>query len=172
MLEKYWIFLTSRSVFRTLTLQLLYYLSCRLSNLWLASAINRELKQPQRWRQQQRLKFLYLAMKNNSFARFARVILVYVHFATILVLPTTWNDLTVLPSCGRHEHILTNVQFCLLISEALVPIWFQDTLNTFFKRNDWLIETEMIAETQSFIFRQLPRCRRLRVCLSSLISQR
>ena len=69
MLAKYWIFPMSRSVFRTLTLQLFYYLSCRLSHLWLASATNRELKQPQRWRQQQRHNFLYLAMKNNSFAR-------------------------------------------------------------------------------------------------------
>ena len=36
---------------------------------------NRELKQPQRQRQQDRLKFAYLTMKNSSFAPFARAFL-------------------------------------------------------------------------------------------------
>ena len=29
--------------------------------------------------------------------------------------------------CGRREHMMTNVTFCLLVSEALVPIYFQDS---------------------------------------------
>ena len=41
----------------------------------------RELKQPQgRW-QQERHKFVYLTMINNSFARFARALFIFGHFA-------------------------------------------------------------------------------------------
>ena len=38
-------------------------------------------------------------------------------FADVLVLSTTWNDLF-----WRRERMMKNVQFCLLISEALVPL--------------------------------------------------
>ena len=47
------------------------------------------LKQPRRRPQQERHKFAYLTMKNNSFARFARAFLIFVHFADILVLSST-----------------------------------------------------------------------------------
>ena len=59
-------------------------------------------------------------MKNNSFAGFARAFFIFAHFARVLVLSTTWNDL--LQLCGRREHMVTNVQFCVLIFEALVPV--------------------------------------------------
>ena len=52
-----------------------------------------ELKQLRRQRQQERHKFAYLTTKKNSFARFARAFLIFIHFADVLVLSTTWNDL-------------------------------------------------------------------------------
>ena len=53
---------------------------------------NRELKQP-RWRRRQKChKFAYFTMKNGSFARFARAFFIFVHFAAVIVLCTTWND--------------------------------------------------------------------------------
>ena len=48
---------------------------------------NREFKQPRRRRQQERHKFAYLTMKNNSFGRFAQTVVIFVHFADVLVLP-------------------------------------------------------------------------------------
>ena len=44
-------------------------------------------------RRRQRRKFVYLMMKNISFARFARAFFIFVHFTAILVPSTTWNDL-------------------------------------------------------------------------------
>ena len=34
---------------------------------------------------------------------------------------------SVLQLCGLRGHMMTNFQFCLLISEALVPILLQDS---------------------------------------------
>ena len=83
---------------------------------------DRELKQPRRRRQQKPHKFAYLTMKNSIFARFARVFLVFWHFEDVLDLPMTWNDLFC--SCVDDVSISwwQNVQFCLLMSQALVPI--------------------------------------------------
>ena len=53
----------------------------------------RELTQPRRRLKQVRHKCAYLTMKNNTFARFARAVFIFVHFAEVLVLSTTWNDL-------------------------------------------------------------------------------
>ena len=61
----------------------------------------REFKQPRRRRQQERDKFAYLTMKNNTFARFARA-----YLAVVLVLSTTWND-----------------QFCIFVDD--VSTWWQ-----------------------------------------------
>ena len=44
--------------------------------------------QPRRRRQQERQKFAYLTMKNNSFARFARAFFIFEHFVKVLVLST------------------------------------------------------------------------------------
>ena len=54
---------------------------------------NRKLKQPRRQRQQKPHKFAYLTMKNSIFARFARAFFMFWHFADVLVLSTTWNEL-------------------------------------------------------------------------------
>ena len=77
--------------------------------------------QPQLWRQQERHKFALLTMKNNSFARFARA---FFHFSTFRRLSRPFHDVkwTVLQLCRRREHKMTIVQFCFLVSEALVPI--------------------------------------------------
>ena len=53
------------------------------------SAENRELKQPRRRRQQERHKFAYLTMKNNSFARFARAFFIFGHFADVFLVSMT-----------------------------------------------------------------------------------
>ena len=129
--------------------------------------INRKLKQP-RWRwQQERHKFTYLIMKNNTFARFARAFFIFGHFADVLVLSTTWNDV-----------------FCSCVDD--VSIWWQKfnfvflSLKRWFQFNSRIVRTylasvmtlnnwEMIAETRSYIFRWRSRCRRRCVCLSSLV---
>ena len=123
---------------------------------------NRELKQPRR-RQQKPLKFAYLTMKKSNFARFARAFFIFWHFEDVLVLSTTWNDM-----------------FCSCVDD--VSIWWQMFTfvflplkrlfrfkKTFRKPND-LNNCKMIAETRSYIFRWSSRCRRSRVCLSSLVS--
>ena len=73
----------------------------------------------------------------------------------------------VLQLCGRREHMMTNVQFCLLISQALVPI--SRVVTTHFSSIMSLNNWKMIAETRSHIFRWRSRFRRRRVCLSSLL---
>ena len=69
--------------------------NCLCKTIIFAHSTNhtRELKQPWRRPQQKRHKFAYLTMKNNSFARFARAFLIFVHFADVLVLSASWNDL-------------------------------------------------------------------------------
>ena len=69
---------------------------------------------------------------------------------------------------GRHEHMMTNVQF---VSFSLTS-WFQFNSRIFrtgftsvMTLNNW----EMIAETRRYIFRWRSRCRRLRLCSSSLL---
>ena len=49
----------------------------------------------------------------NIFARFARPLFVIVHFAVVLVLSTTWNDLF----CGCVDDVL-----CGPISKPTVPV--------------------------------------------------
>ena len=51
--------------------------------------LKRELTQPRRRRQQERHKFAYLTMKNNSFARFARAVFIFDISQTFLVLSAT-----------------------------------------------------------------------------------
>ena len=53
------------------------------------SPANRELKQPRRRGQQERHKFAYLTMKNNSFARFARAFFIFGHFADVFLFSMT-----------------------------------------------------------------------------------
>ena len=127
--------------------------------------IIRELKQPRRRRQQKPHEFAYLTMKNRIFARFARALFIFWHFEDVLVLSTTWNDL-----------------FCSC--EDDVSIWWQLfnfvflSLKHWFQFNSWIVRThfatvmtlnnsEMIAETRSYIFRWRSRCRRRCVCVNS-----
>ena len=70
----------------------------------------------------------------------------------------------VLQLCGRRDHMMTNVKFCLLICKALVRI-----VRTHFASVMTLNNWEMITETRSYIFRWRSRCRRRRVCVNSLI---
>ena len=84
---------------------------CKIYTLDLLS-FNRELKQPRQRRQQERHKFTYLTMKNNSFGHCTRIF----HFETFCR--------PVLQLCGRREHLMTDVQFCLLISDNQ-RCWFQ-----------------------------------------------
>ena len=65
-------------------------------------------KHPRRREQQERHKFAYLTIQNFTFARFARAFFIFEQLR------------------GRREQMMTNVQ-CFLLSEALVPIEFQDT---------------------------------------------
>ena len=59
--------------------------------------------------------------KNSILARFARAFFIFWHFWTS---SRSFYDVKwpVLQLCGRLEHMMTNIQFCLLISQALVPI--------------------------------------------------
>ena len=80
----------------------------------------RELRQPRR-RRQERHKFAYLIVKNNSFAPFARAVFI------VSDISRTFSSFyyvkrPVLQLRGRRDHVMRDVQFCLLISEALVVI--------------------------------------------------
>ena len=66
-------------------------------------------------------------MKNSTFARFARAFFIFGHFADVLVPSATGNDLFCTELFGRREDMATNVRFCLLMSEALVPNSYQDS---------------------------------------------
>ena len=120
----------------------------------------RELKQPQKPH-----KFAYLTMKNSIFARFARAFFIFWHFADVLVLSTTWNDMFY--SCVDDVSIWWQMfNFILLCSKC----WFQFNsrivwthFSGIMSLNNW----KMIAETRSHIFRLRFRFRRRRVCLSS-----
>ena len=104
------------------------------------------------------------------------------HFCTlctcIFLLLTFWRrsrsfydvKWPVLQMCGQREHMMTNVQFCFLVSQALVPIFelkFQ-VVRTHFSSIMTLNNWKMIAETRSYFFRWRSRFRRRSVCLSPI----
>ena len=104
-------------------------------------------------------------MKNSIFARFARAFFIFWHFADVLVLSTTWNDLFY--SCVDDVSIWQMLNFILLCPKC----WFQFNsriVRTHFSSIMSLNNSKMIAETRSHIFRWRSRFRRRRVCLSSL----
>ena len=80
---------------------------------------NRELEQPRPRRQQKPHKFAYLTMENTCIF----------HLLTFWRRSRSFYDVKwpVLQLCGPREHMMTNVQFCLLMPQALVPISFQDS---------------------------------------------
>ena len=84
--------------------------------------IIRELNQPRRRRQQERYKFAYLTRKHNRFARLARAFFIIRHFADVLVLSTTRNDLRLFCSCVDDVSIRSqiSVQFCLLTPVSML----------------------------------------------------
>ena len=72
-----------------------------------------------RRRKQGRHKFAYLKIKNSSLARFTRAFYIFGHFADVLVLSATSNDLF---CSGVDEVSIWWQMFNLRISEALVLI--------------------------------------------------
>ena len=66
-------------------------------------------------------KFAYLTVKNHSFYTLCKCVF---HFWTFRCRSCSFHDVkwSVFQLCGRREHTITIVHFCLLISEALVPI--------------------------------------------------
>ena len=122
----------------------------------------RELKQPRRRWQQERRKFEYLTMKNSSFACFAWAFLFFFIFRRRFRFfhNVKWP---VLQLCGRREHMMTNMFNFVFLS---LKRWFQFNsriVGTHFASVMTLNNLEMIAETQSYIFRWRFRCRRRRV---------
>ena len=93
-----------------------------------ANTSNRELKQPRQRRHQERHKFAYLTIKNNSFARFACAFFIFSHFADILVLSTTWNDL-----------------FCSCVDD--LSIWWQKFNFVFLSLKGWFQFNSRIVGT-------------------------
>ena len=96
----------------------------------------------------------------------------HVHFSFFDILKTSsfflWREWPFLQLCGRREHMLTNVQFCLVdpkrwfrFNSRIVKAHFSGIMTL----NNW-----KISETRSDICRWRSRFRRRRVCLSSLIS--
>ena len=107
-------------------------------------------------------------MKNNSFARYARAYFIFVHFADVLVLSTTWNDL--LCSCVDELSVWCQTFNFVFLSQKR---WFQFTsriVRTQFGGVMTLNNWKMIADMRSYIFRWRSRCCRLSLCLSSLLS--
>ena len=130
------------------------------------AATRRELKQPRRRRQQERHKFAYLTKKNNSFARFARAFFIFLHFADVLVLSMTWNDMFC--SCVDDVSIWWETfNFAFLPLKRLFQ-FNSRIIRTHFARLMTLKNCEIFAETRSYIFRWRSQSRRRRLCLSSL----
>ena len=127
----------------------------------------REFKQARRRRQQKPNKFAYLTMENIIFARFARAFFIFWHFVDVLVLSTTWNDL----SCSCVDDV--SIWWQMFNFVVLCPKrWFQLNFrivrahfSSIMTLNNW----QMIAETRSYIFRWCSSFRRRLVCLSSLL---
>ena len=110
----------------------------RNSPLVLSSGIIRELKQPRRRRQQERHEFAYVTTE-NCFARLARA---FSRFLTFRRGSRSFRDVKwpVLQFCGRRGPMMTNVEFCILTFEALVPSQLQDsgTLSWLWMIKKWL----------------------------------
>ena len=133
------------------------------------AVVNRELQQWRRWQQQEHHKFAYLTMKNSSFARFAPAFFIFKHFADVLDLSTTWNDLFC--SCVDDVSIWWHM-FNFVLS---LKSWFQfnsKTVRTHFASIMTLNNWEMTAETQSYIFRWRSCSRRRCLWLSSVMMRR
>ena len=138
---------------------------CVIGAVW----VNRELKQPRRRRQQKPHKFAYLTIKNRIFARFARALFVFWHFIDVLVLSTTWNDMT----CSCVDDVI--IWWQMFNVDFLCPKhWFQFNsriVRTHFSSMITMNNWKMIAETRSHIFMWRSRFRRRRFLLISLVTE-
>ena len=114
-------------------------------------------------------QFAYLKTENSIFARFVRAFFTLWHFEDVLVLSTTWKDLSC--SCVDDVNIWWQMfsfvflcpKGCRVPSHSrIVRIHFSSIMTS----NNWT----MIAETRSYIFKWRSRFRRRRVCLSSLLN--
>ena len=97
----------------------------------------------------------------------------HVHFSSFDISQTfsffPRREMTVLQLCGRREHMLTYVQFCLVTLSQ--KRWFQFNFRIFrthFASAMTLNNCKIIEETRIYIFRRRSRRRRRRLCLSSL----
>ena len=84
-----------------------------------------ELKQPRRRRQQERHKFAYLIVKNNSFARFARAVFIFDISQTFSFFPRReMTSFAVVRTTWAYD------DKCWILSSyvwgALAPISFQE----------------------------------------------
>ena len=107
-------------------------------------------------------------MKNNRFVRFAPAFFIFGHSADVLVLSTTWNDLF----CSCEDDVSTIWQ---KFNSVLLSLkrWFQFNswiVRTHFATMMTLNNSEMTAETRSYIYRWRSRCCQRRVCVNSLLS--
>ena len=142
-------------------------MNCIPYHKWQPNPNIREFMQPRRRRQQERHKFAYLTMKNNRFACFACAVFILVHFADVLVLFTTWND----PFSRCVDDVSIWWQ---MFNFIFLPLkrWLQFNsriVKTHFASIVTLNNSEMIAETWSYIFRWRSRCHRRHVCINSLL---
>ena len=133
----------------------------------LTSCDTGELKQPRRQRQ---WKPPQICIFDNEKQYFCTLCTCIFHFWIFWRRSRSFYDVKGpdLQFCGRREHMMTNVQYCLLIGEALVRIWFQD--RTHFSSIMTSNNRVIITETRSYIFRWRSRCCRRCVCLSSLLN--
>ena len=115
----------------------------------------------------------------NSFARFAREILIAVHFVDVV-------KLSVLQLCGRREHMMTNAQFSVQLQSYLLKLPNQRSFHRRSQRNSskWKTHAQSFqtmhaphvlaerAEIIVFLIKYanlwLPRC--CRHCESCLLS--
>ena len=82
----------STIIFPHLSNQIIFFWRCRCRCRCRRRCLNSLMLG--RWRRRQECyKFAYLTMKNSSFAHFARARFKFVHFAAVLILSTTWNEL-------------------------------------------------------------------------------
>jgi len=103
--------------------------------------------------------------KNSRFARFARAFFIFLHFADVLVLSTTWKDL--LCSCVDDVSIWSQMFNFVFLS---LQRWFQFNSSIVWRNFASLMtlnNCEMIAETRSYIFKWRSCCLLRRICLSS-----
>ena len=111
------------------------------------NSLMRSFKQPRRRRQQERHKFAYLTMKNNSFARFARAFFIFLYFADVLVFSTMSNDLfaVVWTTWACDDRCSVLYSYLWRAGSNLIPGVVRTHFASIMTLNNW----EMVAETLS-----------------------